>query len=322
MNYRNEKSVYKLLVLFIVLAAIIGGGFFFITESIRNTNDKEEQKFEQAKTEYYNSANPIAENKYQLEAAIHLPIAAMSTASASYPITLAPIKNIKLSKGKLLVPIVMYHYIEPMPAETTLKNLYLDPTIFEDQIRILSRAGYTFVTVRQIGRALRVKAPLPQHPLALTFDDGYEDFYTLAFPILKKYNAKATIYIIVDFLGQPGYLTRSQVRELSKSGLVEIAAHTLSHADLSKADNRTAWKEIYQSKIMLEKIIGGAVDDFAYPFGFYTGRDEFLVSQAGYLTAASTHPGEIQSLSVIYELYRIRALHFTGLQLFRLLNSD
>ena len=72
---------------------------------------------------------------------------------------------------------------------------------------------------------------------ALTLDDGYEDNYTNLFPLLKKYQAKATISVVTGSIGQPGILTADQIREMSDSGLVEFASHTVTHPHLTSLDD-------------------------------------------------------------------------------------
>ena len=208
--------------------------------------------------------------------------------------------------GKIRVPILMYHYIEPVPTSTPLPHLYLNPQIFEDQLITMKSASYNTVFIRDIGENITNGKALPDKPIALTFDDGYEDFYTNIFPLLKKYQLKATFYIIVDFLNEPNYLTDAQIKEMADSGLVEIASHTLDHPDLRQIGAERGAKELGLSRTKLAKISGHPVDDFAYPFGFFSLRDERLAKEAGYLTAASTYPGTEQSKEQIYSLYRLR----------------
>lgn len=217
----------------------------------------------------------------------------------------------EISELRLRVPILMYHYIEA-PGSTTLPWLYESPEIFEAQLRTLANECYNSVFATDAANAVRGEARLPSKPIAITFDDGYDDMYTNAFPLLKKYGMKGTMYIIVNALDTPGYLTRDQVREMADSGFVEIAAHTMNHVDLSKSSDRTAYYEIAGSKSELEGIIGKPVTTFAYPYGFFASRDEAICRQAGYAGCVSTYPGQVQTFAKRYSIYRLRPGYRVG----------
>jgi peptidoglycan/xylan/chitin deacetylase (PgdA/CDA1 family) len=213
---------------------------------------------------------------------------------------------------KIRVPVLMYHHIAIAPEATTLPGLYHSPAIFESQLVSLQNNCYQTVFIRDLARALDGSESLPSQSLALTFDDGYDDIYLYAFPLLKKYQMKGTMYIIVNALDTPGYLTKEQVREMADSGYVEIASHTLNHANLSQSSYSQAYYQIIDSKKELEKIIGRTVDDFAYPYGYFTSRDEQLCGIAGYLSCVSTYPGDVQNLLNRYSLYRLRPGYRVG----------
>lgn len=212
---------------------------------------------------------------------------------------------------KVNVPVLMYHYIETA-GSTTLPWLYEPPEIFEAQLKTLYNKCYNSIFVSDLGKSIADGSQLPAKSIALTFDDGYEDMYTNTLPLLKKYNMKGTMYIIVNALGKPGYLTKEQVKEMADSGYVEIAAHTLNHPDLRLKDWQAANYEIGGSKRELEKIIGQPVTDFAYPYGFFTTRDEEICRQAGYLTCVSTYPGQVQTFEKRFSLYRLRPGYRVG----------
>ena len=158
----------------------------------------------------------------------------------------------------------------------------------------------------ELSEVLDGKKYLPENPIVLTFDDGYRDFYTYAFPILKKYNAKATQYVISGFLGNPNHLLKSQVEELSKDSLIEIGAHTVHHMWLKGQNEKTAFDEIYKSKTELEKIIGKPVVSFAYPYGAFDLSAIEQTKEAGFSTAVSTIPGIMQRQEHRFFLYRLR----------------
>lgn len=224
---------------------------------------------------------------------------------------LTPIDSPVEVPAKISAPILMYHYIE-VPSSTSLAWLYHTPAVFEAQLKTLANNCYQSVFVSDIAQAVNGVARLAPNTIAITFDDGYEDMYTEAYPLLRKYGMKGTMYIIVNALDKPGYLTKDQVKEMSDSGYVEIASHTMNHANLNKSNWPVAKYEMTASKAELEKIVGRPVDAFAYPYGFFTLRDEEICRQAGYLTCASTYPGQVQTFAKRYSLYRLRPAYRVG----------
>ncbi len=215
-----------------------------------------------------------------------------------------PAKAIKL-------PILMYHYIEYVrdTGDTIRQSLNIYPTTFEAQIKTLQGAGYTFITMSDLTDK---KKPLPQKPIVLTFDDGYRDFYTYVFPILKKYNVRAVAYIVPGFFNRPNNMDKWQIQEVVKSGLVEIGAHTVDHVYLAGMSQPLARDQIVRSKIILEQELRVPVTAFAYPYGAFNLQTIQLVRDAGFTTAVSTIQGvEVGSENQFY-LFRVRPGARTG----------
>lgn len=213
---------------------------------------------------------------------------------------------IKKNSHEQNVPILMYHYVAIAPASSTLKGLYLDPKIFESQLEEINKENLNSVFVSELAKNLINKKPLIKNSLVLTFDDGYEDFYTNVFPLLKKYKVKATIYIIINALDKPGYLTKDQLKELAQSKYVEIGSHTFNHLDLMTLNKRKADYEIVKSKFILEELIGRSILSFCYPFGHYNKDDVKLAIKAGYLASLTTQPGFKNSAADLQTLTRLR----------------
>jgi peptidoglycan/xylan/chitin deacetylase (PgdA/CDA1 family) len=147
------------------------------------------------------------------------------------------------------------------------------------------------LTAKDLGELFAGKGILPAKPVVLTFDDGYRDFYTDVFPVLKKYNAKATVYMIAGFVGYKNNLTDAQLKELAVSGLVDIGAHTVHHVGLTHGSSPMIEQEVTEGKKILEIMTGQPVVSFAYPNGEYDDVVATVVRQAGYTTAVSTKPG-------------------------------
>jgi peptidoglycan/xylan/chitin deacetylase (PgdA/CDA1 family) len=205
------------------------------------------------------------------------------------------------------IPMLIYHYVENVanPKDKKRQKLNTTPAVFEKQLTTLIDSGYTFVSLSQVAQVLDSGVPLPPKSVILTFDDGYRDFYTNVFPLLKKYKVHATAYLVPGFFGQSNYMTLDQVREIAQSGLVEIGAHTMHHIALAGIPNSKALKEIVDSKTFLERNLGIAVTTFAYPYGSFNLNTEKIVKGAGFLTAVSTVFGQHVSQYTRYFLFRI-----------------
>lgn len=222
--------------------------------------------------------------------------------------------QVLLLPKQIHVPILMYHYVEYVKdkGDTIRQSLALTPYTFEEQVKTLAEYGYTFMTNAEVAEVFEGKTGLPDKPIVLTFDDGYRDFYIDVYPILKKYNAKATAYIISGFLDHPNNMKTSQLLEIARDGLVEIGAHTVNHAWLKGLPQKTVLYELIQSKKDLEALIGRPVVSFEYPYGAFDVPSIKAVAQVGFTSAVSTVPGIDQPLMHRYFLYRLRPGARTG----------
>lgn len=204
----------------------------------------------------------------------------------------------KASLREKKVPILMYHSISKA-AVPKFRQFTVSPELFAEQMAYLHHYRYTTMTVTQFvsARAQGMSA-LPERPIVLTFDDGYADFYTAAFPVLKRYDFTATIYIATAFVdGASRWLRREretmrrmltwqQVSEIKRSG-IECGAHTHSHPQLDTLTASAAGDEIAHSKRVLEDRLGQEVCAFAYPYGYQTARLRQLVQETGYSSACA-----------------------------------
>jgi peptidoglycan/xylan/chitin deacetylase (PgdA/CDA1 family) len=212
------------------------------------------------------------------------------------------------------VPILLYHYVEYVKDKKDTKRQSLDilPSTFDKQIKTLQDAGYTFMTASELADVLDGKATLPVKPILITFDDGHWDLDTDILPILKKYNVKATAYIISGFIGGSDFLSANQLKDVINSGLVEIGAHTVHHIALAKRFHPIVQFEVNQSKSSLETDYNLHIVSFAYPDGSFDQQAIDVVKAAGFRTAVSTLPGIEQNQTNRFYLYRIRPGARTG----------
>lgn len=213
------------------------------------------------------------------------------------------------------VPILMYHHVSAKPTTNALDfGLTVKTSDFAVQMNYLAQHGYHPITLTDIFDNLYYGMPLPKQPIAITFDDGYEDNYTDAFPILQQHHFVAEINIITGMIGYR-YLTWDQIRQMAAAG-IEIGSHTIHHISLADVSPQTAEKELLASKDTLEQQLSAPIQFFCYPAGepFHHGslqRQQFITSllyQDGYI-GALLDPGfesAVQNAQLPYELPRIR----------------
>lgn len=231
------------------------------------------------------------------------------------------IKNLKPQKY-VRIPILLYHYVEYVKDEgdTIRKSLNITPYTFEQEIKTLKDAGYKFITLADLANFLDNKSTLPAKPVILTFDDGYRDFYTDVFPILKKYQVKVTVYVVPNFLNKPNNLDTWQIKEMIVSNLVEVGSHTMNHAYLSDLPLARVKYEVEESKKYLEKSLRISVTTFAYPNGTFDNQVIDVVKKAGYRTAVTTINGIFAQDINRFFLYRIRPGARTGQSLLNIIH--
>jgi len=219
------------------------------------------------------------------------------------------------------IPILIYHYVEKVqdPKDTIRQKMDIQPVVFEKQLMTLKENGYETLFMKEVAEVLEGKKPSPEKPVALTFDDGYKDFYTDVLPLLKKYNMRATVYLIYSFLDKPNYLSKNDVQEILSSNLVEIGSHTMTHQNLTKT--KEAQKEIEVSKKEIESLTSTPVVSFAYPFGAHDKKSEDFVKGAGYTNSVTVQEELVTAQSNPFILPRIRPGSRSGEDLLKFLST-
>ena len=201
------------------------------------------------------------------------------------------------------VPVLNYHQVE----QKNGNPLTLWPDQFEAQMAYLAEEGYTPITIDEMMDALEHGTPLPEKPVIITFDDGYADNYEYAYPILKKYGFKATIFLIYDFTNAyPNYLTWEQIDEMKQSGLIRFESHTMTHANLAELDSADELHhEIADSHDLLSEKIGYDMHYIAYPGGRVNPEIEEITRAAGYRGGFTVHYGLSTPTEGRYQMDRI-----------------
>jgi peptidoglycan/xylan/chitin deacetylase (PgdA/CDA1 family) len=215
---------------------------------------------------------------------------------------------VPLGHAVLSLPILMYHYIRKPPSprvDLVGYNLSVAPADFQAQMDWLQTHHYHPVDFNDIRAYFAGLSPLPAKPVVITLDDGYRDLYTTAFPILLAHRFKAVAYIVSSFVDRPSNVTQQQILEMDHAG-IEIAAHTVTHANLAHATYPLIMYQIVASRHWLEHLVGHPVVDFAYPSGKYNAQVIAALQQAGYSTAVTEQWSTQHSMADRYTWARVR----------------
>lgn len=193
----------------------------------------------------------------------------------------------------LRVPILTYHYIanNPNPRDRQRDALSVSPDKFEAQMQYLSQNGYTPITLDTLYGIFNKQTQAPAKPVVLTFDDGYIDFYTNAFPILRRFNFHVVSFIPTGLMGGSYYMNWNQIKEIASSGLVTFEGHTVNHVNLPHLSYVVALKELIDSKNILQANTRYPVNFVAYPNGSTNGRVQAAAQKAGYVGGVGTWYG-------------------------------
>jgi peptidoglycan/xylan/chitin deacetylase (PgdA/CDA1 family) len=207
------------------------------------------------------------------------------------------------------IPVLMYHHVTDELNGTPLPKLRVSPRRFVRQLAWLASHGYRTLTLSQA-----LTAPKHLHSAALTFDDGYLDFYDQAWPLLREREMTATVFLVSGLdhnawdrnKGEPRekLLTRDQVLELERHG-IEFGGHSHGHRDLTSLDERSLMVEITGCQKALTDLLGHPARVFSYPYGLNDERVQEAAAQAGFTTACTTRPGMLTDDTPAYAVPRI-----------------
>lgn len=287
---RQKKKPTVLIWFFLAFACVIAGvAIFFIAKP--------------------NHATKQAQDVIKQESTV---IAVSSTSSSTTSQESSEVDWVKQDTA-IHFPILMYHAIHVMaPEESANANLIVDPTTFESHIQRLSNEGYYFLTPEEVHKVLTENV-LPngnQKIIWLTFDDSLWDFYDNAYPILQKYQAKATNNVITSTVGSQANLSLDEMLEMKNNGM-SFQDHTVTHPDLSATDSSTQTTEMKDSKQYLDDSLNQDTIAIAYPAGRYSDTTLQIAENLDYKLGVTTNEGLASADNGLLSLNRIRILPTT-----------
>jgi peptidoglycan/xylan/chitin deacetylase (PgdA/CDA1 family) len=224
------------------------------------------------------------------------------------------------AKSPSSIPVLMYHRIVPEAPKNSYHGIWVTTQLFEQNLHSLKHRGYSPMTFEQYQLFLNNEFILPKNPVILTFDDGYEDNYTFAFPLLKKYGFSAVIFLVAETKRRTNFwdadepqvplMNNEQIREMSGAG-IEFGSHTVTHPNLSHCSPEQLRKELFESKKILEQLTGKNIISLAYPYGAVNERIKSLAAEAGYKFGIATNSGPLKFYEDFLEIRRTQIFPWT-----------
>lgn len=228
------------------------------------------------------------------------------------------------------IKVLMYHRIVGQAdAVGPLHWSFVRVNDFRDQLELLDRWGFTSITMNDYRLFLKNHLNLPRKPVMITFDDGYEDTYRFAYPVLQEYGMKAVVFVLgerkitTNFwdrsngLPEVPLMSEQQILDMHENGF-EIGAHSMTHAKLPFLPDQKAWEEISRSRMLLEILLNAPVLSFSYPYGLLNEAVKKMVNDAGFNTACSGQSGPPVFGRDQLEIRRIPVTSSTGKPAFAL----
>ncbi|MBA4393353.1 MAG: polysaccharide deacetylase [Desulfobacca sp.] len=218
--------------------------------------------------------------------------------------------------GQVRVPILYYHQV----AEGIPPKQGVSPVIFKAQTHYLRRNKYQTIGFEDLANHLRTGHPLPPRPIIISFDDGYLDTFTRAYPILKEAGFTATTFVVSGFIGERStwegckgheapLMTQENILTMSADGF-PFGGHTRTHKNLPSIPPEEAKREIESGKRDLEDLLQKPIHSFAYPYGNFNDQIIDLVKNCGFMAARIVHTDNTHGME---DLLKLRCVKINGL---------
>lgn len=214
--------------------------------------------------------------------------------------------------GRVLMLHRVVEHIGPQPEAPRLE---VTVDYLTQSLDALTREGVDFISMDQVAERLRSKHRNPF--VCVTFDDGYFDNYSLAYPVLKEREIPFCVYLTRDFYRgaarphwnpEAAIMDVDQLLELNAEPLCTMGAHTCSHPHLSRLSKEEQQQEIEACKNDLEQLLGRSVRHMAYPYGDYNQETLEIVRCLGFETAVTTSGRPVRNDACLLELDRVTFL--------------
>lgn len=211
------------------------------------------------------------------------------------------------------IPILMYHMVSEKKQGSKINKLRVSPEKFRRQMKYLNEKGYQSMLFPELINYFKTGNINIKKPVIITFDDGYKDNYTNAFPILKEFGFKAVFFLVTDFIDDESLwniedkekiMNWNEIKEMFNAGM-EFGSHTLTHPLLLNYPREKMFNELGYSKRALEKTIGTDIACFSYPYGKCDDEAKKVVRKCEYQAACATKMGKVNLKDDIYSLKRI-----------------
>lgn len=225
------------------------------------------------------------------------------------------------------IPVLTYHSIDKSGSVIST-----DAATFRRQMNFLKEADFNVVSLGNLIKNFRENKIQPAKTIVLTFDDGFQNFYAEAFPVLAECGFTATVFLVTDYcekyndwegnlptLERSKLLSWNEIKELHKYD-IEFGTHSLTHPDFTKIPLEQVRRELSESKSVIEDKLGSAVETFAYPYGKFNNAVKQLTAQ-NYAAACSTNLGKVKENSDFYSLKRVDTYYLKDERVFKSLDS-
>lgn len=216
-----------------------------------------------------------------------------------------------------MIPILMYHQVADIPGKLDPRGLAVPPLQFEQQMSYLARNNYKCLSLHEAVHFFKNGQRPPARSFVLTFDDGYQDFYLNAAPIMDKFRFTATVFLVANHVNGSSdwwvaegatsgkLLSWDETRDLARRGYI-LGSHSLNHPFLDSLDDQSTFLEIRNSKLLLEAQLNTRVEFFSYPYSVTNIHIEKMVENAEYTAACAGDSGPLS----VYHLWRVPCLRY------------
>lgn len=231
----------------------------------------------------------------------------------------------KKDEKNIKIPVLIYHcFRTPIPYEQDIYKLFSSEENFEENVTTMLNDGYTFITLEDLYEYMQGNIGLPEKVAIITMDDGQVGCYTDAFPVLKKYNVPATIFIVNTLVGTEDYFSWDEAKEMYDTGLVKIHCHGYNHSPYNTASKETVVSDYTKSHQEIEEHMGEKqMKIMAYPAGESSSDTIKWLKEIGFEIQVQTRYGTVETTESLdlTNIGRIRAERATGKELLSKINA-